>query len=52
MCEFEDELVNDTIDAQCSADEFKLSVRRVVEDEVVLVEARQLYTTDTTSELN
>lgn len=51
MCELEDELVNDTVDAQRPTDQFELGICRVIEDEVVLVKAGQLYPTNATSEL-
>ena len=41
VCEFEDKLVNHTINANCAADKLEISICRVVEDEVVPIEDRQ-----------
>ena len=38
MCKFEDELVNHTIDANRATDKLQISIRRIVEDEVVPIE--------------
>ena len=42
VCEFEDELVNDAIDAYRPADEFQFCIGRVAKDEIVSVETREL----------
>lgn len=41
MCEFEDELVNHTIDANRATDKLQISIRRIVEDEVVPIKDRK-----------
>ena len=41
MCKFEDEFVNHTIDANRATDKLEISIRRIVEDEVVPIEDRQ-----------
>lgn len=41
MGELENELINDAVNSFGSANQFQLCVRRIVEDEVMLVEMRQ-----------
>ena len=41
VCEFEDKLVNHTINADRAADKLEISICRIVEDEVVPIEDRQ-----------
>lgn len=41
MGEFENELINDAVDALGSTNQFQLGVRRIVENKVVLIEMRQ-----------
>ena len=41
VCEFEDKLVDHTIDANRATDKLEISIRRIVEDEVVPIEDRQ-----------
>jgi hypothetical protein len=50
--ELEDELVNHAVDADGSTHKLKVSVCRVVEDEVVAVEDAQVVSPDATSELS
>jgi hypothetical protein len=49
--EAEDELVDDSIGADGSADELELRVLRVVEDEMVCVECRESFPPNSTSYL-
>lgn len=51
MCEFEDELIDYTIDANRATDKLEISVCRIVEDEVVPIEGRQTAPSHTTSQL-
>ena len=51
MCEFEDELIDYTIDANRATDKFEISVCRVVEDEVVPIEGCQTAPSYATSQL-
>lgn len=51
MFEFEEEFVNDPVDADCAADQFQGRVCRVLPDEVVTVEGCQVFAADSTSEL-
>lgn len=46
-----DEFVNDTVDADCSADQLKLRVIGVLENEVVPVEVAEAFTADAASHL-
>ena len=41
VCEFEDKLVDHTIDANRATDKLEISICRIVEDEVVPIEDRQ-----------
>ena len=52
MCEFEDKLIDYTIDANRATDKLKIRVCRVVEDEVVSVEDAQIASSDAASELS
>ena len=51
MCEFEDELINHTIDANRATDKLEISICRIVEDEVVPVKGRQIAPSHATSQL-
>jgi hypothetical protein len=51
VCETEDEFVDYAINANSSADEFKLSILRVVEYEVVTVEGRKCGSSNTAGHL-
>jgi hypothetical protein len=51
MCEFEDELVNHTIDANRATDKLKISIRRIVENEVVPIKGRQIAPSHAASQL-
>ena len=51
MCEFEDKLIDYTIDANRATDKLKIRVCRVVEDEVVSVERGQTAPSYATSQL-
>lgn len=46
-----DELVNDSVDANCSTDQLKLRIVGVLKNEVVAIEATKPFTADTTSHL-
>lgn len=52
MSELENELVDDTIDADSPTGQFELGVGRVIEDEVVLVKVGELCTTNATGHLD
>jgi hypothetical protein len=49
--EFEDELVDDAVDAYRSTHELQVGICGVVEDEVVAIEDTQVVSTDAASEL-
>ena len=51
VCEFEDKLVDHTIDANRATDKLEISIRRIVEDEVVPIEDRQTATPYAASQL-
>ena len=51
VCEFEDELINHTIDTNRAADQLEVGVCRVVEDEVVPIESGQTAPPYATSQL-
>ena len=51
MCEFEDEFVNHTIDANRATDKLEISIRRIVEDKIVSIKGRQTASPDATSQL-
>lgn len=51
MGELEYELINNAIDTQSATDQFKFSVRGVVENKVMLIEMRELSPTNAASYL-
>lgn len=51
MSKFENELINNPINAHGPTNEFKLGVRGIVEDEIMLIEMGQLSATYATSHL-
>ena len=52
MCEFEDELIDHAIDADCTADKLQLRVLGVAEDKVVCVEVGEIFAADTSCNLD
>lgn len=52
MSELENELVDDTIDADGPTGKFELGVGRVIKDEVVLVKVGELCTTNAAGHLD
>jgi hypothetical protein len=51
VCEFKDELVDHTVDANRATDKLKISICRIVEDEVVPIEGGQTAPSYTSSQL-
>lgn len=51
MGELKNEIIDDTINAFGSTNQFQLGVRRIIKDKVVLVEMREGYTADAAGHL-
>jgi hypothetical protein len=52
MCKFEDELVDNSIDADSATYEFHICVIRIAKDEILAIEFSKLRSPDATGDLS
>ena len=51
MCKLEDEFIYNSVDTNCSANELKFSVCRIIEDKVVAVKGREVLSPNSAGQL-